>query len=385
MLRLAIITTHPIQYYAPVFELLHTRKRIAVKVFYTWGEAALNSYDQGFGKVVQWDLPLLSGYPYEWALNQATDPGSHHFKGIDTPHLHRQVMNWKPDAVLIMGWAYRSHLSALRYFYNKVPVFFRGDSTLLDEQTGIKSALKRIALRWVYSHINCAFYNGTHNKAYFKAYGVAENKLIFAPHAIDNDRFSASRPQEAALLRQQLQIKEEDILLLFAGKFEEKKNPLLLLHAFKKLTTPGLHLLFTGNGMLENELKKQAAQQHNIHFMDFQNQSAMPAVYQAADLFCLPSAGPGESWGLAVNEAMAAGKPVLVSDKVGCAADLVQNGHNGAIFKSSSTEALLNALNRLMQNKKNLIRMGRQSLEMIQPWSFTSVATALENAVLNYK
>jgi glycosyltransferase involved in cell wall biosynthesis len=252
MIKLAIVTTHPIQYYAPIFKLLHERQNVSIKVFYTRGEGALDSFDPGFGKKITWDIPLLDGYPYEWVTNTATNAGSHHFKGIINPGLIDQVNAYKSDALLVIGWAYSGHLKAIRYFKNKIPVYFRGDSTLLDEMGGIKSILRSIFLKWVYRHIDHAFYNGTNNKAYFKKYGLNEQQLAFAPHAIDNDRFFAEKKNEAQLLKQSLNIAPTDLLILFAGKLEEKKNPVLLLDAVITLNDPKVHLLFTGNGNLEN-------------------------------------------------------------------------------------------------------------------------------------
>ncbi len=188
-MRLAIITTHPIQYYAPVFKLLHDRGKIDSKVFYTWGEKAINNYDPGFDTTISWDLPLLSGYPYEWVKNTSSDPGSHHFKGIITPDLIANIEAWQPDAVLIYGWAYHSHLKILRHFKNRLPVYFRGDSTLLDQPGRLKKYLKELFLKWIYTHVDFAIYTGTNSKAYFKKYGLKEKQLIFAPHAIDNQRF----------------------------------------------------------------------------------------------------------------------------------------------------------------------------------------------------
>lgn len=379
MKRLAIITTHPIQYYAPLFKLLHEREQIAIKVFYTWGEASLHNYDPGFQQNIQWDVPLLEGYPFEWVQNTSPNPGSHHYKGITTPYLNEQIENWHPDAILVFGWAYKGHLSAMRYFSGKVPVFFRGDSTLLDKLTGIKSVIKKVFLKRVYSNVDCAFYVGVNNKAYYKAYGLDDDQLVFAPHAVDNTKLSARRQQEILDLRNRLNLKADDILILFAGKFEPKKNPLLLMEAFKNIKKTGLHLLFVGNGELENALKNKANDDINIHFMGFQNQSAMPVIYQAADLFCLPSAGPGETWGLSVNEAMAAGKAVVVSSQVGCAADLVMNDINGKIFKSSSVNELTNALQSLATSREALRTIGLQSADIIKPWNFNAIAKAIED------
>lgn len=376
--RLAIITTHPIQYYAPLFRLLHERSKITIRVFYTWGEAALDKFDPGFRQKITWDVPLTEGYPFEWAENTSKDPGTHHFKGIITPALTRQIEAWGPDAILCFGWAFDGHLRCIRYFKGKVPVYFRGDSTLLDRRSGLVDLLRTLYLKWVYRHIDHAFYVGTANYAYFLRHGLQEGQLHFAPHAIDNARFTAVRHEKAKALRSSLGMATEDVLVLFAGKLEEKKSPLLLLNAFLKLAREDVHLLFVGNGIQEAQLKEIAKGQSRIHFIDFKNQSEMPVFYQASDLFCLPSAGPGETWGLAVNEAMACGKAILVSDKVGCGADLVKEKYNGMIFHSESLSDLSNKLSRLLKEKANLLQYGMNSRSIIEQWNFTRIAETVE-------
>jgi glycosyltransferase involved in cell wall biosynthesis len=386
MKRLAIITTHPIQYYSPVFKLLTERNKIQIKVFYTWGDKSLEKFDPGFNKKIEWDIPVLDGFNYEWAENISKAPGSHHFKGIITPGLINQIKAWNPDALLVYGWGYNSHLKAMRYFKNKIPVFFRGDSTLLDEKRGLKSILKSVFLRWIYHQVDYAFYVGVNSKSYFKKYGLKENQLIFAPHAIDNDRFFVDKKHDSNLLRQKLGVKDNEVMIMFAGKLEEKKAPLQLLDAFLTLNKPATHLLFVGNGPLENQLKQKANGHSNILFMDFQNQSGMPLIYQSCDLFCLPSIGPQESWGLAINEAMACGKAILASDKVGAAADLVKPGQNGAVFKAGSLGDLLANLQKLLLGGKNeLIKMGEFSKTIIENWNFETQVTAIESAIEHKK
>lgn len=372
MFKIAVITTHPIQYYAPFFKRLNEEKLLQLKVFYTWGEDVLcNKYDPDFGRNIQWDIPLLEGYDYHFTRNTAKKPGSSHFNGIITPDLIVEVKAYRPDAILIFGYAYQGHLKLMRYFKGKTPIWFRGDSTLLDEKKGWKSILKKLYLNWVYRHIDKALYVGTNNRAYFFKYGIEEHQLKFVPHAIDNERFSIDRKEEATALRKTLGLQDQDILILYAGKLEHKKNPQLLLNAFNDLEKKNVHLLFVGNGVLGEALKAQCVKlkpKNSIHFIDFQNQSQMPVVYQACDLFCLPSKGPGETWGLAVNEAMAAGKAVLVSDKVGCAVDLVKHGENGFIFKSDDLNDLSEKLSQLLE-KATLERMGEISKILIQNWT----------------
>ncbi|MGN7986685.1 glycosyltransferase family 4 protein [Pedobacter sp. 22226] len=392
--KLAIIISHPIQYYTPVFQLL--AKQLALKVFYTWGEQSIAKYDQGFGRQIEWDIPLLEGYDYIYLENISKDPGTHHLNGIINPRLIEEVEGFEPDAILIYGWASKSHLKILRFFKGKVPTYFRGDSTLLDQQKSFKSVLRKYFLKWVYSHIDKAFYVGEANKNYFEKYGLKDQQLHFACHAVDNERFSQGRKVEADRLRQKFGVADQEILILFAGKFEVKKNPSLLLEAFNALNLANAHLLFVGNGVLEGSLKRKVdglgakksfeytqddSIKKRIHFMDFQNQREMPVVYQACDLFCLPSKGPGETWGLAVNEAMAAGKAVLVSTKVGCAVDLVKPGINGEVFKSNDLDDLVKKLGELTDRKEKLTKMGIQSQQIIQNWSFEKQVKAIVDTI----
>jgi glycosyltransferase involved in cell wall biosynthesis len=382
MKRLAIVITHPIQYYAPVFTLLQKRGHLNLRVFYTLGDAGANLYDPGFKKSISWDIPLLDGYAYEWVTNTSTEPGSHHGKGIINPDLNKRIAAYHPDAILIFGWAYHGHFKAMRYFKGKIPVWFRGDSTLLDQAVPFKEAARWLWLRWVYSFVDHAFYVGKNNKKYFERYGLNQDQLSFAPHAIDNDRFAMDRSAEVKALRTRLNIADEQTLILFTGKFEDKKAPGLLVEAIDRLALQQVYLLLTGSGKLEYRLKQQAANSKYIRFIDFQNQSYMPVIYQACDLFCLPSSGPGETWGLAVNEAMAAGKPVLVSDKVGCAADLV-SADNGATFPARNLEALSRQIKKLVSNQQNLKLLGERSSAIIARWNFTELAMRIEEQLLN--
>jgi len=380
-MRLAIVSTHPIQYYAPVFKLL--AQQVDVKVFYTWGEASIAKHDPGFGQTIKWDINFLEGYDYQWETNTATDPGSHHFNGIVNPEIIADIEAWKPDTLLVYGWAYKSHLQVLRHFKNKIPVLFRGDSTLLNKPAGFKNLIRAIYLKWVYKHIDYALYTGTNNKAYYKKFGLKDSHLIFAPHAVDNSRFDTQHVVEAGELRSSLNIKNEAILLLFAGKFEPVKNLESLLSAFISLKHTEAHLLLVGNGIDEVSLKAMAAKSDiagNIHFMGFKNQSFMPVVYQAADVFCLPSIS--ETWGLGVNEAMACGKAILVADKVGCAIDLVKPNFNGFIHTAGSAADIAEKLNILIANgKTGLSEMGEHSKQIIKNWDFQTQAAA----IVNYK
>ena len=98
----------------------------------------------------KFEIPLLEGYAYTFVQNISKEPGSHHFKGIINPSLNQEIERWGADVVWIWGWSFDSHLKAIRYFKGKIPVWFRGDSTLLDEPKGfsIKKLARRLHIKY---------------------------------------------------------------------------------------------------------------------------------------------------------------------------------------------------------------------------------------------
>jgi glycosyltransferase involved in cell wall biosynthesis len=347
--RLAIIVSHPIQYYTPVFKLLSTK--IQLKVFYTAKNYNIIKFDKAFQKKVEWDIPMLEGYESDF---------------IGQKHLIRRINSYNPNCLLVYGWAKLAHLFILAYYHRKIKITFRGDSNLLNKSSALKNVLRKVVLKWIYMKVDYAFYVGTLNKLYFLKYGLKEQQLIFAPHAIENERFARKQINQSKKIRSDLQISEDKIVILYAGKLDVNKNVCLLLEAFIELNLSNLHLIIAGSGLLQNVLRSRAKQIKNVHFIDFQNQTEMPALYQACDLFCLPS--KSESWGLSINEAMAAGKAILVSDKVGAAVDLVTRT-NGRIFKSDNVEDLKLHLQQMTHDRDFLKLAGTSSEKTIENWT----------------
>jgi glycosyltransferase involved in cell wall biosynthesis len=346
-MRLAIVLSHPTQYYSPWFRWLRAHTDLTFRVFYLWDFGVTTRRDPQFETSFRWDRDLLSGYEHEFVPNRAADPGTHHYRGLDNPALTARLGAWNPDAILLFGYNWRSLQRAFWWArWQRIPLLFRGDSHLLGR--GRLPWLRRQLLGWIFRRFAAITYVGAANRDYFRALGVPEERLFFAPHSVDAGLFNPGDPaiQAAARDRRAALGLDNRRVVLFAGKLTERKQPAALLEAFLLVATPADALVFVGDGPEKPRLEARAAASPEacVRFLPFANQSAMPAVYALADIFALPSRGHYETWGLAVNEAMHLGVPCLVSDLVGCQRDLVRPGETGWVFPAEDRIALATTL-----------------------------------------
>ncbi|MES2922351.1 MAG: glycosyltransferase family 4 protein [Verrucomicrobiota bacterium] len=390
--RLAIVLSHPVQYYSPWFRHLAARPELDIKVFYLWDFGVKETTDRTFQTSFVWDIPLLEGYAHEFVPNRSQDPGTHHLRGLDNPGAVEAVAAWKPDAVLLFGYAYQTHLRLiLSRRLARVPFYFRGDSHELCPANGWKPKVSRFLRSLLFKRFAGFLAVGEANASYFRTSGVPESKIHRVPHCVDNARFQAAAAQaeiEATEWKRELGIPVGSTVVLFAGKFEDKKRPLDLLAAFLGSSNSQLSalnsqpppiLLFVGSGPLESALREAAGQENGrtVYFAPFQNQSAMPKVYATGDLLVLPSHGRGETWGLAVNEAMNLGRPAIVSSHVGCGSDLILPGETGWVFPAGDVDALRQTLAEALSDPARLKQMGERARTHIANYSYDRATAAL--------
>lgn len=386
MKKLAILSSHPIQYNAPMFAALSQSSDIDLRVFYCW-EGTAGGLDHEFNRAVTLDVPLLQGYAWEQVPNIAKDPGTHHFKGIDNPEMIGRITAWEPDAILVFGWAWRTNLAVMRHFHGRVPVLFRGDSTLISsQQAAWKKWLRRPLLTWVYRHIDLALSPGTNNRAYLRAMGVPDHRIVPMPHAIDIKRFSIDddcAQARARAARLALGIADDAVVFLFAGKFVYRKQVGVLIDAFGRLVEAGenVHLLLAGDGPDRTALMQQSSGMANVHFIGFRNQSEMPETYQMADVYVLPSLF--ETWGLGVNEALSSGCVAIASDMTGCAPDLLDGKQYGRVFQCGDAGQLADAMADFAGRKAELKGLGYLAAAAGSEWSVESASAAARRAVIS--
>lgn len=348
--RLAVVLSHPTQYYSPWFRWIAAHTGIELRVFYLWQFGVAATRDPQFGTTFAWDINLLDGYAHEFVPNVAPDPGTHRFGGLRNPALPARLAAWRPDAILLFGYNYATHLRTILWArLHRVPLIFRGDSHFLGRAS--PGPLKLALLRLIYGQFAAITYVGQANRDYFRRLGVSDKRLHFAPHAVDDSLYDPARPEPRAAapqLRAKLGLAPDTLVVLFAGKLVPAKQPRALLAAYLATRPANTALVFVGDGEEKTALHALAAGAPDVHFLPFANQSEMPSRYLLADLFVLPSGGVYETWGLAVNEAMHLGVPALVSDLVGCQRDLVTEGETGWVFRAAEPATLGPALTRAL-------------------------------------
>ncbi len=373
--RLAILTTHPIQYHAPWFRRLAAEPALNIEVLYCHNATAREQANAGFGVEFDWDVSLLEGYAHRFLRNVAQHPGIAGFRGLDTPEISDILAREHYDAVMINGWHYKSAWQTMRGCWKtQTPVMVRSDSHLHTERSVLKRAGKWPFYRWFVSKLDACLPVGTWSSDYFLHYGATKDRIVIVPHAIDTDYFKSESTRlesERSLLRAKWGLSDAAVVFLFAGKFIDKKRPLDFVKAIGQAKLLGAEVegLMVGDGALRAACEQLVVEKNlEIRFAGFLNQSEITAAYVAADALVLPSDG-GETWGLVVNEAMACGVPCFVSDRVGCGPDMIRNDETGSTFPLGDTKALGQIFAGLAANRQLVSWMSERAREKAQHYT----------------
>lgn len=363
-MRLAILTSHPIQYHAPLFREI--ARRIDCHVFYAHRATPEQQASAGFDAAFEWDVDLTSGYANSFLNNIADRPSVERFAGCDTPEIGERLRDGRFDALLVTGWGQKSSLQGIWAAKRAgLPVMVRGDSQLDTPRSGLKRAGKSLAYPIFLSAFDAALYVGVRSKAYYRHYRYPEPRLFFSPHCVDNQWFAErATPAARQALRTEIGAAPDEPIVLFAGKLQALKRPVDVVEAAAQARTRP-RVMVAGSGAMAAEMQARAhALGVKMDMLGFRNQSQMPAVYAAADVLMLSS--DWETWGLVCNEALACGRPILVSSSVGCGDDLAADEMAGARYPTGDAAQAAQALDRLFHSPPTpaaiAARIGRYSL-----------------------
>ncbi len=411
-IRIAFVTSHPIQYQVPVFRCLTQTPGIDLTVLYAMLPDSATQ-GAGFGVSFEWDIPLLEGYNYRVLKNVSANPGVTHFGGCDTPEIADVLKELKIEAVVVNGWVVKTCLQALRAAKKlRVPCIVRGEANNLRK----RPLWKRLPQRLLVRKYDAVLPIGKASREFYRSHGVSESKMFDARYCVENQRFARAANEaepRRSTLRSQWGIPENAVCFLYCGKFEQKKHPVELVEAFLQAHQQSMdseqntqiHLLMVGDGELRGECEKRVAAHEAlgargegrgeltprssllaprppVTFTGFLNQSQIVDAYVASDVLALPS-DAGETWGLVVNEAMACGRPAIVSHLVGCGEDLIQPDETGWVFRFGDWSSLSELMLSVSRNPHHLASMRQNCLQRISEYSPEAAARGIESAAFS--
>lgn len=388
--RVAMVCSHAVQYFMPWFRQLAAHPRIDLTVL-LGDEHGLKqaAFDPGFGQPIRWDVPLTEGLHVESLKNHALHPGVGRFLGILNLGWARVLTRARFDAAVIHGWNYATYpLALLGARLNRLPVLLRAESPLRPSAPSLRRAVRDAILGPYVRACAGGLAVSQGNRRRLRYHGMPDEHIFHTPYAVDGARFALTQEERAAAraaLRDRLGLPPEVPLILSVGKLQPVKAPGLLLSAYAGLRRHGARaaLAYVGDGELRDQLEARVRTEHlpDVHFLGFCNQSELPRMYAGADLFVLPS--QSETFGLVVNEAMYAGLPVICSDGVGCAEDLVIEGQTGHVFPvgdASRLEANLLDLCR-PEAAPRRAAMGQAAARRIAGWTYAEATRGLIEAL----
>lgn len=287
----------------------------------------------------------------------------------------RTIQSYRPDIVNLTGYYDLASLIVLWYCKLKgIKTVLSNESTSGDHTRNFsKELFKSLFIIKLFD----GFFNfGQQSKEYMLALGAKASQMLVNRNCVDNqllEEIYKENYQQRVSKQSSLNLPKHNFI--FVGRLIEFKNLFRLLDAFKiAQKNEDWGLIILGDGELKSTLKQYAQDLvvKNVFFFEGVNWQQVPQYLSLSDVLVLPSFS--EPWGLVVNEAMACGLPVAVSNKCGCAAELVKESENGFTFNPENVNEIAETLVKFMDKKLDLVKMGEASKKIIQEYSPINVA-----------
>ena len=339
----------------------------------------------GLDLIVVETRPNSNEYPWEFetstnykkiSFSSSTSPESDLNNKELNDLFNKILINYKPKAVVSVGWSDRSYMRLLvNCNIKRIPIIIASDSRFSDKsRSKFKEAIKRILIRGY----QCALVAGQESKAYLKILGFS-NSAIFQPwDVVDNSFF------ETTSINKEISVTPH---FLCVSRFLARKNHITILKSFAKYQSNNgkLGLKLIGTGPLESDIRtyiKRLPNPSSVTIEPFQQLEKLSISYKKAYAFILASTQ--DTWGLVVNEAMASGLPCVASNACGCTRDLIEHNVSGFSFDPLDSEKLTEIMHFIehqdSSNRNAMINAAKQRLSNFTPEAF---AVGLQNSV-NY-
>lgn len=387
--RLAFFVSHPIHYKIDLYREINSLANIKIMVYFGSNASIRLTLDKTFGKVIKWyDEKIIKGLPHKFLKNysfqKSSLPVDTFFGGTINLEIFSELKINHYDAILIDGYmTIGNWLAFFSAWLTKTPIILRGDAYLLNHRSNFKKLVKKIILTVLFKKIDAFLALSSTNADYYKYYGVPEEKIFYSPYVINNGyfrkkyKFFSSQKKKIKSLNK---INSAVPIILYASKMIHRKRPMDLLKAYeilnKKLPDKA-HLVFVGDGPEKKSLEDYTRLKNikNVSFVGFKNQTDLPKFYAIADVFILPS--EIEIYGQVVHEAMNFALPIIATDMVGAAYDVITQGKNGYVYKAGDINKLSEHLSNLIENKNLREEMGQNSLKIMDKFTYKEAVSGI--------
>lgn len=381
--KIAIVATHPIQHFCPLYRFLAASGRIALRVFFASTAGQQLFYDRDFGQMVKFQNDLTAGFDHEYLPDHLTDAALN--GKIRNPHLRERLALFDPDVVQVYGYYHPLSRDAMAWARAaRRPILYCSDSELLSPVSPWKRAIKRIMLPRLFAGCAGFLTVGDCNSDYYRHYNVPSERLYRCPYPIDDATLAQAlenREQARQSLLAGFDLPADAVIALVVGKLTVRKAPHHAIKAVSLAWRSGLKdklfLIFAGSGPEQENLKTLAAEiaPSAVRFAGFVEVARLPSYYAAADLLVHPSSQDPHP--LATSEAVFCGLPVIVSDRVGSAGptDDVRVGLNGLKYKFGDIDELARLLVHFCRNPREVDKM-REASRRIGPQRTLAVSAA---------
>jgi len=388
--KLLVIVSHPVPYHVPIYRLLHERGNVEIEVFFLWNcFEAKNTGAAGtshpFWPFVH-DKEVLEGYPSTFIKNIAIKKFNSPF-GLINPGLYKSIKESRPDMIMIFGYnTVSSWITAVTAKILNIPLLFKGETYWHFKKNSLGQFIKKIYIRLFFSLVSFYAFAFEKNKEFYKSFGAQESSLFFVPCAVDTNRLLSKSVNNLDMYKKSLDIKIQEKVIIYVGRFSVRKSPMDLLEAFliAKKKNPKLRLLFIGEGILKIEMEKFIENNNlkdNVSIIGFLNEDQIIPYYQLADLLVLPSEmDPSPK---VINEAFTFSIPVIVSDQIGTEGDLVIDNLNGMIFKWGDTKELASKIIKVF-NEDFYAEISSKAFKTLEIWSIENGVRSIEKCLNSY-
>jgi glycosyltransferase involved in cell wall biosynthesis len=380
--KLAIISTHPIQYQIPLFKSLK-KKGINSKVFFASKHGIVkNKIDPEFLRKIKWDINsnMLEGFESKFSKIQKYNIDDFRLSYFE---IEKELIKENFDHILILGWNNLHYLRAIYFAIKKdIKIILRVETNLKSTKNFFKRVIKKIILKYFFQKVSYFLSIGKLNKEFYIFHDVKQKKILPAPYFVDNNFFNLRLNKN--ILKKKFKLRKKKVVL-FVGKLIERKNPFEFLELAKlNKNNSKFHFLIIGDGILKRKCFEYIKSYNlkNISLVGFVNQKKLREYYIISDLMIITSFY--ETWGLTINEAFAANIPVVCSKGCGASYDLLENGKTGFIYNTGNINHLNKKTKLILNNKKLSLEMTKNIKTKIKKYSLTYTLDSIDK-ILNEK